>query len=137
MSAPSDTPPRDDVAEAVLYNAECPVCRFEIDRHRDVAAREGLTLDFDDMNGAARDGWGVEADAAARRLHVRTARGVVTGFEANLALWRAMPGWRRLAQVAGLPLVRPVLTAIYDRIFAPMIYRLHLRRQARAAKGGR
>lgn len=123
--------PDDDAAEAVLYNADCPVCRLEIDRHRAAAARHGLPLAFDDLNGTARGAWGVSEDDAARRLHVRTARGVVTGFDANLAMWRAIPGWRRVARIAALPVLRPVLAWLYERAFAPLVYRLHLHRRAR------
>ncbi|UWQ22564.1 thiol-disulfide oxidoreductase DCC family protein [Jannaschia sp. W003] len=117
-------------AVAVLHNGRCPVCRHEIEAHRRTAAREGLPLAFDDLHSPDRAGWSVDADAAARRLHARLADGrVVRGFEANLAMWRAVPRWRPLARVAGLPGLRPVLAWLYERAFAPLAYRMHLRRE--------
>ena len=121
----------DDAARAVLYNADCPVCRIEVNHHRRRAAALGLPVAFDDLNGPARAGWGVDEDTAARRLHVRTANGVVTGWEANLAMWRAMPRWRWLGRAGGLPVVRPVMETLYERAFAPFVYALHKRRNAR------
>lgn len=128
----------DDAAAAILYNGDCPICRFEVDHHKARAARMDLPVRFDDLNAPDRAAWGVDADAAARRLHVRTGDGrLVTGWEANLAMWRAMPGWGPLARVAGAPGVNGALRLIYDRVFAPLVYRLHRRRQARRAAGGR
>lgn len=122
----------DDAAEAVLYNAECPICRFEIDHHRVRAATQGLDVRFDDLNGDARSQWGVNEDTAARRLHVRTKGGqIVTGWAANLAMWRAMPRWRWFARFAALPGVTHLLGFFYEHVFAPLIFRLHLRRKGR------
>lgn len=124
MSAPDD-----DAALAVLYNADCAVCRFEVDHHRRTADAQGVDIVFDDLNGSALAGWGVDADAAARRLHARTAQGVVSGWDANLAMWRAMPRWRLAARIGSWPVVRPVAEFVYERIFAPILYRRHLRRK--------
>jgi predicted DCC family thiol-disulfide oxidoreductase YuxK len=122
---------REDAAVAVLYNADCPICRFEVDHHKKKAAEQGLDVAFEDLNTDARQDWGVDEDTAARRLHVRTAQGVVTGWEANLAMWRAMPRWRWVARLASLPGVTHLLGFLYERVFAPLVYRLHLRRKAR------
>jgi len=54
----------------VLYNAQCPVCNFEISAYARYAAKNDLPIGFDDLNTHARDAWGIEADAAARRLYV-------------------------------------------------------------------
>ncbi|KIT16423.1 thiol-disulfide oxidoreductase DCC family protein [Jannaschia aquimarina] len=119
-------------ATAVLYNADCPICRIEIDHHRRLAAREGLDVTFDDLNDDdARDAWGVTEQEAARRLHVRTPGGILTGFDANLALWRALPRWRILARIAGLPGLRQAGAVIYDRIFGPVVFAMHERRKGR------
>ena len=57
----------------------------------------------------------------------------MSGLDAFRALWFAMPRYRWLARITGLPLVRPVLAFVYDRLAAPLLYRAHLRRQRRAA----
>lgn len=122
---------KEDAAIAVLYNGACPVCRFEIDHHRKAAADQGLPVVFEDLNSGARAAWGLDEDTAARRLHVRTADGVLTGWEANLAMWRAMPRWRWAARLASLPGVTQLLGLAYERLFAPFVFWLHLRRKGR------
>lgn len=117
----------------ILYNGECPVCRFEIGHYAAHAGRHGLPLRFDDLNAADLGLWGVSADEAARRLHVMHEGRLLSGLDAFRALWSAMPRYRWLARVAGLPVVRPALSFVYDRLAAPLLYRAHLRRQRRAA----
>ncbi|MEM8822749.1 MAG: DUF393 domain-containing protein [Pseudomonadota bacterium] len=114
----------------VLYNASCPVCRFEIDHYRKVAARDGLPVRFDDLNGPERAAWGIDADTAARRLHVLEDGHVLSGFPAFLALWSEMPRMRWVARVLGLPGLRHGMSLLYDYVGAPLLYRAHLRRQA-------
>ncbi|WP_298429994.1 thiol-disulfide oxidoreductase DCC family protein [uncultured Jannaschia sp.] len=117
----------------VLYNAECPACRFEIDHYRRWTERDGLPVGFDDLNGPERAEWGIEADAAARRLHVRRGGETLSGFPAFLALWAEMPRMRWAARIGGLPGIRTVAGWIYDRIGAPLLYASHRRRQRRRA----
>ena len=54
----------------VLYNAECPVCNFEISHYAQYADKTGLPIRFEDLNRGALDDWGLTRDAAARRLYV-------------------------------------------------------------------
>jgi predicted DCC family thiol-disulfide oxidoreductase YuxK len=117
----------------ILYNASCPVCRFEIEHYAGHAGRHGLPLRFEDLNAADLSRWGITQDHAARRLHVLHEGRLLSGLDAFRALWSAMPRYRWLAGLSGLPLVRPVLAFVYDRLAAPLLYRAHLRRQRRAA----
>lgn len=113
----------------VLYNETCPVCRFEIDAYRRRALADGLPIRFDALDSAAD--WGLTPDQAARQLHVWQDGRVLSGLEAFRALWSAMPRWRWLARVTGLPVLRPVVAWLYARVAAPILYRAHLRRQGR------
>ncbi len=115
----------------IIYNADCPVCRFEIDHYRKIAERDGLPLRFTGLDGAGA--FGLEPEAAARRLHVMKDGRILTGVPAFLALWQAMPRLRWLAVVVGLPGIRQVAGLLYDRILAPALFRAHLRRQKRRA----
>lgn len=115
----------------VLYNAECPVCRFEIGHYEAYCRAEGLPIRFDDLNDAARAAWGIDADTAARRLHVLHDGRISAGLPAFLVLWAQMPRYRWLGRVVGLPGVRQVASALYDRALAPAIYRWHRLRQRR------
>jgi predicted DCC family thiol-disulfide oxidoreductase YuxK len=115
----------------VLYNAECPVCRFEIDHYRTQARDAALPIRFDDLNSGALAAWGISADDAARRLHVLRQGRVLSGIPAFIALWQQLPRYRWLGRIVNLPGVRQVATLIYDHIAAPLLYRWHLRRQQR------
>lgn len=112
----------------VLYNANCPVCRFEIGHYARYAGRAGLPIRFDDLNSAARGTWGLDADAAARRLYVLHDGVLTSGIPAFLVLWAQMPRYRLLGRIVGLPGLRQMAGALYDHVLAPAIYRWHLRR---------
>jgi hypothetical protein len=47
------------------------------------------------------------------------------------ALWRRMPHLAWLARASDLPGLRGLVDWSYDRVAAPMLYRAHLRREAR------
>lgn len=115
----------------VLYNADCPVCRFEIDHYRAYAAREGLDIAFDDLNGDGLARWGMDRDCAARRLYVLADGELLGGIDAFRVLWQRMPRYRWLAAVTGVPGLYQIACFTYDRILAPLIYRWHVRRQSR------
>ena len=51
-----------------------------------------------------------------------------SGVPAFLMLWAQMPRYRLLGQILGLPGIRQIASAAYDHIFAPALYRRHLRR---------
>ncbi|MEO0390529.1 MAG: DUF393 domain-containing protein [Pseudomonadota bacterium] len=114
----------------VLYNADCPVCRFEIDHYADYTARTALPIRFDDLNSEDMAQWDIDPDDAARRLHVRKDGQVYAGIPAFLVLWSDMPRYRWLARLIGLPVIRQVASAVYDYVLAPALYAWHRRRVA-------
>ena len=113
----------------ILYNDTCPLCRFEVDGYRRAADAADAPLRFDRLEQAAD--WGLTPDQAARALHVMQGGQLLSGLPAFQAIWAHLPRWRWLARLTALPVIRPVLTLIYDRIAAPLLYRAHLRRSAR------
>lgn len=117
----------------ILYNGRCPICSAEIAHYRARADATGADLRFTDLNTAPLDEWGINADQATRRLHARHDGGIVSGFDAFLLIWQGLPRWRWLARVVALPGLRQAVALVYDRVAAPLLYRLHLRREARRA----
>lgn len=114
---------------AVLYNAECPVCRFEINHYAEYSKSGSLPIRFDDLNIAeTRARWDMDSDTAARRLHVVRKGELLSGIPAFIALWEEMPRYRRLAGFVSLPGVYHVACFVYDYALAPAIYRMYLRR---------
>lgn len=112
----------------VLYNADCPVCSFEIDHYAAYAGRQGLPILFEDLNRDALEDWGLSRDAAARRLYVLKGGQMYSGIPAFIVLWRDMPRYRRLARLVALPGIHTLACLIYDHVLAPLIYRWHVRR---------
>lgn len=120
----------------VLFNADCPVCSFEINHYAAYSAKNGLPIRFDDLNSDALAQWSLNSDQAARRLYVLHDGALLSGMPAFRVLWQQMPRYHWLARVTGWPIVRPITVFTYDRVLAPLIYRWHIRRQRRAAASG-
>lgn len=119
----------------VLYNASCPVCRREIEHYEKVSTRDALPIRYDDLGDAATlSRWGIDAEAAARRLHVRKDGQTYAGIPAFLVLWRDIPQWHWLARLVALPGVHWVANKVYDHVLAPALYRLHVMRQRKQAQ---
>lgn len=121
----------------VLYNGECPVCSFEIGHYKKHTQKNDLPLRFDDLNTEARNDWSISADQAAQRLYVLHKGEMLSGIPAFLILWKQMPGYHWLARIIAVPGIRQLVTLAYDWVLAPLIYRGHLRRKARAAALGK
>lgn len=119
----------------ILYNGRCPICSAEIAHYRARAAATGADLSFIDLNTAPLDDWGISADQAMRRLHARHDGRILSGFPAFLLIWQALPRWRWLARMVALPGLRHAVGLLYDRVAAPILYRLHMRREAKRVQG--
>jgi predicted DCC family thiol-disulfide oxidoreductase YuxK len=114
----------------ILYNGDCPICAREIAHYRDLARRSGAEIAFDDLSRLDPAALPIPAEAARRRLHAMQDDRLIHGLPAFRALWSRLPGWRWLARLTGLPLVRPVAAWTYDRVLAPALY-WNLQRRAR------
>lgn len=115
----------------VLYNAQCPVCRFEIDHYRSYSQKSDLAIQFDDLNSDALLAWEITSDQAARRLYVEHKGQLYSGIPAFIMLWREMPRYRILGRIVDLPIIHWIACKVYDLALAPAIYRWHLNRQRR------
>ncbi len=103
----------------VYYDGACPLCTAEIGHYE---TREGAgRVCFVNIAEADADaGTDLDRDAALKRFHVRKADGtLLSGAAAFIEIWRTLPGWRWLAQVARLPGV-PWLLEIAYRLFLPI-----------------
>jgi predicted DCC family thiol-disulfide oxidoreductase YuxK len=119
----------------VLYNAACPVCRREIEHYEKLSTRAALPIRYDDLGDAALLArWGIEAEAAAERLHVRKGGQTYAGIPAFLVLWREIPQTRWLARIVALPGVHWIACKVYDYILAPLLFRWHQARQRRTVQ---
>ena len=118
----------------VCYNGACPVCRAEIDHYSHVApADAGLTFLDVAADPAAAARLGLDGDRPFRRLHAVDAQGrIVGGVTAFVQVWQRLPAYRWLARLVDRPLAGRIAAFAYERIAAPVLFRLHRRRQRRA-----
>lgn len=100
----------------VLYDGACPLCRREIDIYRDLQASAPVC--FTDVSDVAQPvPHGTSREQLLARFHVRTADGrLLSGAQAFLALWSALPGWRWLARIGRLPGAAWAMERVY-RLF--------------------
>lgn len=120
----------------ILYNGACPICRAEILQYQAQAEAHGAPLRFDDLGQTDLSAWDMTPDQASRRLHARLPDGTrLSGIPAFVVIWRELPRLRWLARVANWPVIGPLVRIAYDRLAAPLLYKMHRRRQRRAARG--
>ncbi|MGY6696830.1 MAG: thiol-disulfide oxidoreductase DCC family protein [Roseinatronobacter sp.] len=115
----------------ILYNGQCPICAAEISHYRAAAQQAEAPLTFTDLHGADLAAWGLSAEQAKRRLHARQSDKIISGFPAFLVIWRELPKLRWLARLLSVPGLHFAADAGYNWIAAPLLYRLHKRREAR------
>lgn len=103
-------------ALTVLYDGACPLCRREIGIYRGLQSNTPVCFaDVSDATQPLPDGSTREQLLA--RFHVRDADGrLLSGAQAFLALWAALPGWRWLARLGRLPGVAWAMERVY-RLF--------------------
>ena len=99
---PDTTPP----AVTVLYDGACPMCRREIGIYRKLEPLQAdapvCFLDISDASVPVPPG--TTREQLLARFHVQRRDGqLISGAQAFLALWAALPGWRWLALLGRLP----------------------------------
>ena len=122
----------------VYVDRSCALCRAEVDHY---AAQDGAeALVFVDVSAPrAATGPGLSREGAVARFHVRRADGaLVSGAEAFVSVWQALPRWRWAARLAALPGAMALLELGY-RLFLPArptVSRLFGRLQRRRGRAG-
>lgn len=123
VTEPVNDPVNEPVSEVlpltVLYDGACPLCRREIGVYRGLKPlRSDAPVCFADVNDTALPlPPGTTREQLLARFHVRGHDGeLLSGAQAFLALWAALPGWRWLARAGRLPGVAWVMERTY-RLF--------------------
>ena len=103
MTRPVNEPVKESPPLTVLYDGACPLCRREIGIYRGL--RPNAPVCFTDVGDAAQPlPPGTTRDQLLARFHVRSHDGqLLSGAQAFIALWAALPGWRWLALAGRLP----------------------------------
>ncbi|MDX1589768.1 MAG: DUF393 domain-containing protein [Oleiphilaceae bacterium] len=100
----------------VYYDGACPQCRRERDRYEKLAGPDAVVwLDITGRDALLRE-QGIDPQAALLQLHVQDKQGRV---HRELDAYRLLLGqitWLRpLAWLIGLPVIRPLLSALLHR----------------------
>ena len=116
----------------VLYDGACPLCRREIGVYRGLQQLQAnAPVCFADVNDAALPlPRGITREQLLARFHVRGRDGqLLSGAQAFLALWAALPGWRWLALAGRLPGAAWVMERGYQLFlrWRPMLQRCAFR----------
>ena len=93
-------------ALTVLYDGACPLCRREISVYRDLKSLDpDAAVCYADISDAAVPlPPGTTRAQLLARFHVQRPDGqLLSGAQAFLALWTALPGWRWLARIGRVP----------------------------------
>jgi len=100
----------------VLYDGACPLCRREIGVYRGLPSSTPVC--FADVSDLAQPlPAGTTREQLLARFHVRDTDGqLLSGAQAFLALWGALPGWRWLAWFGRLPGAAWAMERVY-RLF--------------------
>jgi predicted DCC family thiol-disulfide oxidoreductase YuxK len=105
-------------ALTVYYDGACPLCSAEISFYEGRRGAEAIRF-VDVAAENAATGPDLTCREALQRFHVRRSDGtLLSGARAFVAIWEALPGWRRAARFAHLPGVLPLMEAGY-RAFLP------------------
>jgi len=117
----------------ILYNSECPICNREIEHYKKLPS-DGLT--FTPITPDTLRDWGMEEDQAAMKLHARfegqeIGGQTIEGVEAFMALWARLPYYHPLAKLLRIKPLKVVSEAIYGKLLAPLLFRMHKSRQAK------
>ena len=110
----------------VWYNTRCPVCDAGIDRQRSrlIRAAGAGAIEFRDINlePDALSRFGIGIEEVRRRLHAVDAEGrLYVGADCAIAIWLRTPGDAWIGRLLGLPVIRRIARASYDR-FADLLY---------------
>lgn len=116
MTEPGNDPAKESPPLTVLYDGACPLCRREIGIYRGL--QPNTPVCFADVSDAELPlPAGTTREQLLARFHVRARDGeLLSGAQAFLTLWAALPGWRWLALAGRLPGAAWTMERIY-RLF--------------------
>ena len=109
----------------VYFNAECPVCNAEMTHYSRICSTGSQkSPQFIDANRtpAGLASCGLRQEHLEERVYVRDSQGRVTsGMPAIIQLWSGMRGYRWLAKIVDVPVLREVLGTLYDLVISPTL----------------
>jgi predicted DCC family thiol-disulfide oxidoreductase YuxK len=121
----------------IIYNENCPVCRFEIKHYQEYVSKRELPISFIDLNTNDLTKWEVTKDQAAKQLIAIKDGKILQGIDAFGELWKTMPRYKVLAILIKLPILNYFSRHLYNLIAAPIIYKMHKNRELKIGNTNR
>ena len=100
----------------VFYDGKCGLCSREIGHYMKISPP--TTFIWRDIANEPHHlkKINVSQSDALRRLHVSDQTGTIyVGIDAFIAIWRKLPRWRLLALICSIPVVRSILSLLYNK----------------------
>jgi len=126
--------------QSVYYNGACPVCRTEMSHYARRCEAAAVPVRFIDSSIRHDDlaEYGLRREHLERRVYLKAANGKISsGVAALTSLWAQTPGYQWLSRVVSLPVVRPIVEALYDHIAVPILAAAQTWRRPESASRGR
>ena len=121
----------------IIYNENCPVCRFEIKHYQECVSKRELPISFIDLNTNDLTKWEVTKDQAAKQLIAIKDGKILQGIDAFGELWKTMPRYKVLAILIKIPILNYFSRSLYNFIVAPIIYKMHKNRELKIRNANR
>lgn len=99
----------------VFYDGACGLCAKEINHYIKIAP-DGVFVWVDiSRDETSLKSLGYSREAGLKELHVLAQNGQMRiGVDAFIVIWSELKNWRILAKIARIPLIKKVLTFIYQ-----------------------
>jgi predicted DCC family thiol-disulfide oxidoreductase YuxK len=99
----------------VFFDGKCGLCSKEIRHYQKVAPSGRFRWADIASDPAPVEAIGVSQAVALKHLHAQSADGAIhVGVDAFLVIWSALPRWRILGHVIGLPGCYGLAIVLYD-----------------------
>ena len=106
----------------VYYNEQCPVCNREVSQYKRSASSNKCSMEFNDINKNEDilSMYQLSYADIKRRMYVHDERGnLVSGLDAFLTIWGALPEYRGLSRVFKMPVIYQFGDILYEYVFVP------------------
>jgi predicted DCC family thiol-disulfide oxidoreductase YuxK len=115
----------------VLYNSKCPICSREIKHYERLSSGD---ISFIEITAESTLEWGLSEDQATKQIHARYQGHLFVGVDAFVELWRRLPYYNKISRLFYFSPLKSLANGIYQRILAPLLFRMHKKRCARNSK---
>ena len=102
----------------VFYDGKCSLCSKEIAYYKKIAPSDKFTWCDITVDSNSFTQRGFSLSSGLMFFHVEDDSGTMhTSLDAFIIVWKELRGWRYLAKIASLPVLKPLINRLY-KIFA-------------------